>query len=96
MTIDAGSRRKSLTCTMIGGSTGIAQSTKQIHGRSALSYKLEITILLKKNPRAGMGNDSVQMHLYKGVLPITRVSHHSLTCNFPRGFGPPKDPYTLI
>jgi hypothetical protein len=29
---------------MIGGSTGIAQSTKQIHGRSALSYKLEITI----------------------------------------------------
>ena len=39
-----------------------------------------------------MGNDSVQMHLYKGVPPITRVSHHSLTCNFPRGFGPPKRP----
>jgi hypothetical protein len=31
-----------------------------------------------------MGNDSVRMHLYKGVSPITRVSHHSLTCNFPR------------
>lgn len=39
-----------------------------------------------------MGNDSVQMHLYKGVSPITRVSHHSLTCNFPRGFRPPKRP----
>jgi hypothetical protein len=94
MIIDARSRRKSLTCTMIGGSTGIAQSTKQIHGRSALSYKLEITIS-KKSMGSRMGNDSVRMHLYKGVSPITRVSHHSLTCNFLRDL-PPKDPYTLI
>ena len=39
-----------------------------------------------------MGNDSVRMHLYKGVSPITRVSHHSLTCNFPPNLLPPKRP----
>lgn len=75
MTIDARSRRRSLTCTMIEGSTGIAQWTKQVHGRSALSYKLEITILFNKKSMGNrMGNDSVQMRLYKGVPPITRVT----------------------
>jgi len=75
MTIDARSRRKSLTCTMTGGSTGIAQSTKKIHGRSALSYKLAVTILLKKNPWAAGWETIAYICVFTKVFFLLTVCH---------------------